>query len=117
MRLVLQEIKKRDLIFVDSMTSAQSVAGKMAAQMGIMTGKRDVFLDDVDDAEKIKEQFNRLNLVAGKHGTAIAIGHPRPKTIAALKEWLASIEGSDTMVVPLSVVLLEQEKAKNKNHE
>lgn len=116
MGVVLEEIKKRDLIFVDSMTSAKSVAGKKAQEMGMLSGARDVFLDDVDNSEKIKEEFKKLEKAARKQGTAIAIGHPRPNTISALKEWLVAIENSEYMVVPLSVVLLERQKAAEEKH-
>ncbi len=116
MDVVLQEIKRRDLIFIDSMTSAKSVAGKKAEAMGIVSASRDVFLDDVDDAAKIKEQFRILEKISRKQGSAIAIGHPRANTIAALKEWLISTENSDYMVVPLSVILLERQKMPDKKH-
>ncbi len=118
MEIILKEIKSRNLVFVDSLTSKDSVAGKIAKEMGILSASRDVFLDDDDNPEKIREQFQRLMQIADKKGTAIAIGHPRPNTIAAFKEWLPSIENSPYLIVPLSVVLLERQKQSDKkSHE
>lgn len=114
--LVLAEIKRRDLIFVDSMTSPKSIAAKKAQELGILTGARDVFLDDVDNTDNIKLEFKKLEKAARKHGTAIAIGHPRANTITALKEWLVAVENSEYMVVPLSVVLLERQKNAAEKH-
>ena len=116
MRIVLKELKARDLIFVDSLTTADSIAAPMAAAMGILSGKRDVFLDNEDDLEKIRAQFTKLEEIARKKGTAIAIGHPRPKTLQVLQEWLIRNENSEFMVVPLSVVLQERQKRADNNH-
>lgn len=114
MKWVLEEIKKQDLIFIDSMTSPKSIAGRMANEMGILSAKRDVFLDDEDDADKIREQLKKLERIAKKQGSAIAIGHPRQNTITVLREWFASIEASEYMVVPLSVILQERQKIAEK---
>lgn len=117
MKIVLDEIKQRDLIFVDSLTSADSIAGRMAASMDILSGTRDVFLDNTDTPEAIMTEFARLEGLARKHGTAIAIGHPRANTLVALRQWLVKVENSEFMVVPLSVVLQERRKAADKKQD
>ncbi|HEX5711402.1 MAG TPA: divergent polysaccharide deacetylase family protein [Sulfuricurvum sp.] len=75
-----------DLIFVDSRTTAQSKAKIVDAKYGMRYIGRDVFLDHHDGVENIKKQIREAVAVAKRHGTAIAIGHPRPDTIQALKE-------------------------------
>ncbi len=116
MRLVLEEIKKRDLIFIDSKTSPQSVGGKLSKSLGIIGAERDIFLDHIDDPKEIAQQFKSLEKSARKQGTAIAIGHPRAHTLAALQEWLVSVEAGDIAVVPLSVVVQEREKQQSNSH-
>ena len=115
MSIVLKELKQRNLVFIDSMTSKDSIAGKLAKDMGMITASRDVFLDDEDNPDKIREQLKVLQNTASKRGMAIAIAHPRPNTIAAIKEWLPSLEESSYMIVPLSVVLLERQKQEQEN--
>lgn len=84
MELVLDEIKKRDLFFIDSKTSYKSRAYDLAKKMNIKSAERDVFLDNVQTEEAIKKQLEEAVAIAMEKGEAIAIGHPYPATIATL---------------------------------
>jgi polysaccharide deacetylase 2 family uncharacterized protein YibQ len=83
---LMSDLKARDLFFVDSLTTAGSVACRMASKEGVPSASRRVFLDDSSDEAAIKAQLERLVKLAKKYGTVIAIGHPRPMTLAVLKE-------------------------------
>lgn len=89
MQAALAPIKKRHLFFLDSMTSSTSIAYETARELGIKTGRRDIFLDNDQNSAKIKAQLQKLIKRAKKNGTAIGIGHPYPATLATLKkeEW------------------------------
>ncbi|MBW2092909.1 MAG: divergent polysaccharide deacetylase family protein, partial [Deltaproteobacteria bacterium] len=86
MRWVLDEIKKRELYFLDSRTSVRSQAYAIARNLGIKTAERAVFLDNVQEAEAIRIQIKRLITLARQRGQAIAIGHPYPITCQVLKK-------------------------------
>jgi polysaccharide deacetylase 2 family uncharacterized protein YibQ len=47
---------------------------------------RDVFLDHEADVHEIKKQIKRAIAIAKRSGSAIAIGHPRPETLQAIRE-------------------------------
>ncbi len=79
-------MKENGLIFVDSRTIAASKAKAVNAKYGLRYLGRDVFLDHQDGVANVKKQIREAVAVAKKHGSAIAIGHPRPDTIKALKE-------------------------------
>ncbi len=64
-----------------------------------MSLRRDVFLDDEDSPAYIRTQWVNLLKIAGKRGTAIALGHPKENTIIFLKEVL---QKDEVEVVPLS---------------
>ena len=87
---VFEVLKDRGLFFVDSMTTADSVAEKAAEDMGLRIYKRDVFLDSTDDIEKIKANLLRAGETAVKNGKAVAIGHVGPEggliTAEAIRE-------------------------------
>lgn len=83
---LLSVMRANDLIFVDSRTTAQSKAKIIDAKYGMCYIGRDVFLDHHDGVENIKKQIREAVAIAKRNGTAIAIGHPRPDTIQALKE-------------------------------
>jgi hypothetical protein len=84
-RLILV-MKENGLVFVDSRTTAQTKAKAIESKYGLRYIARDVFLDHHDGVENIKKQIREAVEIAKRNGTAIAIGHPRPDTIQALKE-------------------------------
>lgn len=102
--LVLEELKRRGLFFVDSLTSAGSVGYETASSLGMRTGKRDVFLDNSKDPEYVKSQIDKLIERARKNGYAIGICHPYPGTVQVLTEVMPEI-GERVDVVPVSSVL------------
>lgn len=79
-------MKQNGLIFVDSRTIGSSKAKSVESKHGLRYLGRDVFLDHVDGVANVKKQICDAVAIAKRHGTAIAIGHPRPDTIRALKE-------------------------------
>lgn len=87
---VFEVLKGRNLFFVDSMTTPDSVAEKAAEDTGITLYRRNVFLDSTDDIEKIKANLLRAGEEAVKNGKAVAIGHVGPEgglsTAQAIKE-------------------------------
>jgi hypothetical protein len=105
MEVVLGEIKRRRLFFIDSLTSAGSVGYKTALDMGVKTGRRDVFLDNSSkDPAYVKSQIEKLVGIAGKNGYAVGICHPYPSTVEVLTEMIPQI-GGRVEVVPVSSVL------------
>ncbi len=86
MRVVMDEIKKAGIFFIDSFTTSDSIALKTARLAGIKAAGRDIFLDNERDEDSIKKALMRTIAKAKKNGHAIAIGHPHPETIRALEE-------------------------------
>lgn len=105
MRVVMEELKKRGLIFLDSRTTSKTVGAKIAHEIGVTVVERNIFLDNVNAKDAILKQLAALVRVARHRGAAIAIGHPRDGTIAALKAWLPTAAGLGVDVVPLSAVI------------
>lgn len=92
MRDVAAILAERHLFFIDSRTIASSVAERDAAAAGVPTASRDVFLDDVADTDATEAQLRRAAAIARLHGSAIAIGHPRPTTLAAVRTLVPELE-------------------------
>ncbi len=92
MREFLGLMAGRDLFFLDSFTSTNSVGYTLAREMGIRAVRRDVFLDNIRDPEAIGAQLAVLVRIAGRHGWAVGIGHPHHATLRAIssrKKWLS----------------------------
>ena len=105
MDLLMQLISEypRPLYFVDSRTTPGSVAVATARRRGIPSISRDIFLDDVVEDGAIRKQFVRLLERARRKGTALAIGHPHPETLAVLGALLPELDGVE--LVPVSVLV------------
>ncbi len=105
MNKVMEALAARNLIFVDSKTTPNSIAGESAAAHGLRHAARDVFLDNEDTPEFVWNSLRDLEKIARKRGYAIAIGHPRDSTIAVLKEWLPGLKERGFVLVPVSAVV------------
>jgi len=84
MGTVLGYLKGKGLFFIDSKTTPLSVGNTLAREMGIENAGRNVFLDNVQDVEAIREQLEQLAEMARRKGGAIGICHPHKATIQAL---------------------------------
>lgn len=110
MRPVLEEIAARGLLFVDSRTSGGSIAADLAAQMGIASAGRDVFLDNERDAHYVRRQLAELERTANRRGNAIAIGHPHEATLEALAAWIPTMNSRGLQLVPVSAIVRHQRR-------
>lgn len=86
MEKLIRTLKKEGIQFVDSRTIGKTKVPDVSSSLGMRYIGRDVFLDHKDGVRNVKRQIKEAVEKAKRHGTAIAIGHPRPDTIQALKE-------------------------------
>ncbi|SPD75063.1 exported hypothetical protein [uncultured Desulfobacterium sp.] len=99
--IILAELKKRKLFFIDSRTTKRTVAFDLAGEMGLPCNKRSVFLDNDLDPKTMTIQMERLLDMARHHGVAIGIGHPNKETLRLLRKYCSKIR-SEFQLVPLS---------------
>ncbi len=95
---LMQALRSQHLFFLDSRTIGKSVAGKIAKEQGVRALDRHIFLDDSNEFADVQRQFQAALQYARKHGTAIAIGHPRKNTVAVLQQGLRNLP-SDIQLV------------------
>jgi len=105
MSWVMTEIARHDLFFVDSRTSAASVAQATASRYGIASARRDVFLDHSHEPAAIEAELARAVRLARQRGHAIAIGHPLPETLAVLEAASEHWEIWGIELVPVSALV------------
>lgn len=89
---VIAVAKSHNLFFIDSRTSAKSIGEQVAEQQGVPTASRDIFLDNRADVAYTESMLEQTVDVALKNGSAIAIGHPRPTTLEALRDMYPQME-------------------------
>lgn len=86
MRSVLSSVKGEKLFFVDSKTSSNSLALKIARELHIRSAENNIFLDGGTKEAEVEMRFGELISMARGRGSAIGIGHAtRPSTINALR--------------------------------
>ena len=106
MRWLMEDILAHgDLVFVDSYTTVQSVALRIAKECGVPATRRDVFLDPDVRPGTIARQFARLEKLARERGTAVAIGHPYRSTLDFLEQALPSLEARGIDLVPVGSII------------
>ena len=105
LKIILTELKKRNLFFLDSRTTPQTMGLQTARSLGVKSGERSVFLDHSQGEEAVKQSLERLTQVALSTGKAIGIGHPHATTIRSLKEMIPKIQEKGIEIVPLSALL------------
>jgi len=109
MQWLMEEIQARDnLFFVDSFTTHESIALKIADEAGVDARKRDVFLDPDRNPETVAREFGRMKRLAQERGSIIAIGHPYAATLALLERELPKLVGEGYELVTISRLMQDE---------
>ena len=105
MAWLMEDLQRRHKFFVDSRTSAQTVAAAEAQKIGLASVSRDVFLDDEPTEAAIFTQLQTAISLARKQGSAVMIGHPYPQTLAVLERELPRLkaQGIDWIDIKLMI--------------
>lgn len=108
MALLMARLQARRMFFIDSRTSAQTVAAAKAQAIGLASASRDVFLDDTRTAEAISAQLDAAIRLAKKQGSALVIGHPYPVTLDVLERELPKLNAEGVQWIPVRQLIAER---------
>jgi len=95
----------KGMYFIDSKTTGNSIAGRLARTMRVKTASRNVFLDDVQDVVSIRRQLAELAETASSRGVSVGIGHMYPSTIQVLTEDAPKLRAEGFRFVRASAVV------------
>ncbi len=101
----LNVLRGGPLFFVDSRTTADTVAFDVARSIGVPAAQRRVFIDHENTEASIRAQFDRLVRIALQEGSAIAICHFRARTADMLSKLLPELKKRDIALVHVSELL------------
>ena len=104
---ILQEIKKRGLMFVDG-TGAKSAAPRIAAEIELPKAFVNIVLDDPPDRQSLDRKLKSMESIVKKQAVAVAVIHAYPSTIERLIIWVRTMEDRQMTLVPLSAVADKQ---------
>lgn len=105
MATVLGEVQQRGLFFLDSRTTAASVAAQEAERIGLPYAVNDLFLDLERTVPAVKAMVAEAIRRAEVNGTFIAIAHPHPSVAAALYEMIPEFAAAGVALVPVTDLL------------
>lgn len=105
MHALMQTLKNRGVFFIDSRTTAASVAEAVAHTVGVPAARRNVFIDHEPRVEFMEEQFARLLSLAQQQSIAIGIVHPHPQTLRFLQHQLSLLPSHNIELVAVSEIL------------
>lgn len=108
MAVVMDVLKERQVLFLDSKTAAKSAGYRLAKERGLPAGIRDIFIDNTIKVPAIIKQLMKVEELARRKGLAIAIGHPHRETIEALKQWMPEAVKRGFQFIPISAALVPQ---------
>jgi polysaccharide deacetylase 2 family uncharacterized protein YibQ len=104
---VMAVLQERGLYFIDSRTTALTVAAQTAERFAVPNLSRKVFLDNERETGAIDRSFRRLLREVEREGVAVGIGHPHPETIAYLRAELPKLACRGIELALVSEVLGE----------
>jgi len=84
-------LKRKGFFFVDSVTSAGTVASMAMEDAGVRATRRNAFLDDDGRPDEMRRQWAAVIALAKERGEAILMCHARRETRNALLELLTQL--------------------------
>lgn len=108
MKIVLSELKAKNLFILDSRTTEKTVIPDLAREMEVPWAQRTFFLDNENGTENIKKQLDLLAANALEKGEAIGIGHvgeTGPAMVKALENRLPQLKARGIVIVPVSELI------------
>ena len=97
-----------NLYFVDSTTTNQTVALKVALEHQLPGLRRNIFLDHDRNEASIRGQFARFVAQAKAVGSSVAIAHPYPETLLVLEEMLPTLTEQGIDLIPVSALISQR---------
>ena len=108
---VLEEVKRRGLIYFDDGSVEASAAGEIATTLGLDYSVAHVQLDGSASAGDIAKALAELEATAKAKGTAIGVAKAESSTVKQIAEWAGSLESKGLVLVPVSTAMRSQRRS------
>ncbi|MFQ5971988.1 MAG: divergent polysaccharide deacetylase family protein [Alphaproteobacteria bacterium] len=103
---IVEALRRRGLLFLDSRTTASSIAASLAKRQGVPRAINDRFIDaDEISRDSIDAHLVDVERIAQEVGVSVVIGQPYPVTIERLRVWLDGLEERGIVLAPVSAVV------------
>jgi polysaccharide deacetylase 2 family uncharacterized protein YibQ len=111
MRPVIDRMFARGLLLLDSRTAPNSLAARVADEVGVPRAYADRLIDLEASRAAIDRALADLERLARANGAAVGMAQPFPVTFERLINWLALVENRGFVIAPVSAVVNRQPAA------
>lgn len=101
---ILEGLKQRGLMFVDSRATSRSIATELASSIQLPRAFNNAFIDATPSIDAIDRALARLEATARQQRYAVGIARPLPVTLDRLTRWAGTLEGKGIMLAPVSAI-------------
>ena len=105
---VLEVIKARGLMYVDSGLNNASEVPRIADEIGVPWAIGNLVIDDVPSRRAIDSRLAEFERIARDRSMAIAIVRAYPATIKSLNLWFDSLRPKRLVLAPVSALVEKQ---------
>jgi polysaccharide deacetylase 2 family uncharacterized protein YibQ len=102
---ILNAIKQRGLLYLDSNSSPRSVSGAVAAKLKLVSAKATLTLDERASRTEIDRRFAELEQRAKRKRQAIGIASPYPVSLVRIATWVRQLEARGIAIAPVSALM------------
>lgn len=110
MGVMMAELGKRGIGYVDDGSSARSLAPETALKNGVPFAAGDAIIDSVQDRGAILDKLDELERTARAKGFAIGTGNAFDVTVDAVASWASEARKRGIEIVPISAVASDPER-------
>jgi hypothetical protein len=110
MGVMMAELGKRGIGYVDDGSSARSLAPETALKNGVPFATGDAIIDGVQDRGAILDKLDELERTARAKGFAIGTGNAFDVTVDAVASWASEARKRGIEIVPISAVASDPER-------
>ncbi|TEW53544.1 divergent polysaccharide deacetylase family protein [Psychromonas sp. RZ22] len=109
MRWTMELLSQQGLFFIDSRTTAKTIAESSATTAGLPALRRHIFLDNIRTQEAMDKQFQLAIQHSKKYPYTIVIAHPYPETLQYLTDHF-SLTDNTYQLVTVSQLISEKQR-------
>lgn len=101
---VLEGLKQRGLLLVDSRATSRSIATELASSIQLPRAFNNTFIDATPSIDSIDRALAGLEAIARQQRYAVGIARPLPVTLDRLARWAGTLEGKGIALAPVSAI-------------